>query len=216
MDQIIEQVLHSPKVEIYARQIEEVLRNERILRQRFFDEVTEDEKAEFINGEKVVHSPVRLAHGDCVRRLSRLVSAFVDVSGIGVVGIEALMVSLSRNDYEPDLCFWRSEKSSAFSRDQKRFPAPDWIAEVLSPSTEANDRGVKFEDYAAHGVSEYWIIDPDKSEIEQYELRGAAYELTLKSYSGVIRSRAITGFEIPVSAVFDDSANLAAMRKLLA
>ncbi len=43
---------------------------------------------------------------------------------------------------------------------QSKFPAPDLIVEVLSESTEANDRGIKFEDYAAHGVVEYWIVDP--------------------------------------------------------
>ena len=40
------------------------------------------------------------------------------------------------------------------------FPAPDFAVEVLSPSTQKNNRGIKFDDYALHNVSEYWIIDP--------------------------------------------------------
>jgi Uma2 family endonuclease len=53
---------------------------------------------------------------------------------------------------------------------QMRFPAPDFIAEILSPSTEENDRNIKSTDYAAHGVSEYWIIDPAYRIVEQYLL----------------------------------------------
>ena len=41
-----------------------------------------------------------------------------------------------------------------------KYPAPDFIAEILSPSTDERDRGIKFEDYAAHGVGEYWLLDP--------------------------------------------------------
>jgi Uma2 family endonuclease len=125
------------------------------------------------------------------------------------------MVSLTENDYEPDINFWRPEKSGRFQPDQIRFPAPDWIAEVLSPDTEANDRGVKFEDYAAHGVSEYWIVDADKQTVEQYTLIDGNYQLLLKSGSGTIRSEVIAGLEIPIVAIFDDAENLRVLKKLL-
>ncbi len=53
--------------------------------------------------------------------------------------------------------------------EQMKYPAPDFIAEILSPSTESVDRITKFEDYAAHGVAEYWLIDPAKKIVEQYD-----------------------------------------------
>ena len=37
---------------------------------------------------------------------------------------------------------------------------PDWVLEVASPSTEANDRGEKLQSYAAMGVPECWLFDP--------------------------------------------------------
>lgn len=91
------------------------------------------------------------------------------------------MVSLTLNDYEPDICYFNAAKAAAFQPDQMRFPAPDFIVEVLSASMEANDRGVKFDDYAAHGVAEYWLIDPDTQTVEQYRLHGDAYELAIKA-----------------------------------
>jgi Uma2 family endonuclease len=76
---------------------------------------------------------------------------------------------------------------------------------------------VKFEDYAAHGVGEYWIINPDSLLIEQYILgANSTYELRLKSNSGTIRSTVIAGFEIPIAAVFDDAENLRVLKSLIA
>ncbi len=107
------------------------------------------------------------------------------------------------------------EKASKFEPDQLRFPAPDLIVEILSPSTEANDRGVKFEDYAAHGVGEYWTVDADKQTVAQYSLTDGNYQLVLKSGSGMIRSETIGGFEIPITAIFDDAENLRVLKMLL-
>ncbi|MCB9292034.1 MAG: Uma2 family endonuclease [Lewinellaceae bacterium] len=42
-----------------------------------------------------------------------------------------------------------------FSKDQVIFPAPDFITEIISPSTAAKGRGVKKQDYAAHVISEW-------------------------------------------------------------
>ncbi|NCF69366.1 MAG: Uma2 family endonuclease, partial [Chloroflexi bacterium] len=129
---------------------------------------------------------------------------------------EKIMISLSRNDYEPDVCYFNKTKTSQFTPDQMRFPAPDFVVEVLSESTAANDRGVKFEDYAAHGILEYWIVDPEAETIEQYQLRDDAYELAVKVKSGQIDSLSIPGFSIPVQAIFDEQENSAALQKLLA
>ena len=98
-----------------------------------------------------------------------------------------------------------------------RFPAPDLVVEVISESTEQNDRGVKFDDDAAHGVAEYWIIDPDAETLEQYLLPegGDIYRLAIKAMTGKVRSAAIPGFEIPVRAIFDPEANQAVLQTVL-
>lgn len=49
------------------------------------------------------------------------------------------------------------------------YGAPDFIAEVLSPSTGRKDKRIKTYKYANAGVREYWMIDPDKRQIIVYE-----------------------------------------------
>ena len=96
------------------------------------------------------------------------------------------------------------------------FPAPNLIVEVLSKSTTKNDRGIKFEDYQAHQVLEYWIIDPLKSMVEQYRLdTKGIYELILKAKKGTLESKAIKGFTIPIESIFDENINLETLEKIL-
>lgn len=170
-----QELLKSPYLPFYAQQIESVLAEEARKRQAFYAHITEQDKAEFINGEAIYHSPVQLRHNVTTKRLLVLLDAYVQQHHLGFVGYEKLMVSLTRNDYEPDICFFNQTKAAQFKPDQMHFPAPDLAVEVLSDSTAANDRGVKFQDYAAHGVMEYWIIDPELEIVEQYQLVGNSY-----------------------------------------
>jgi Uma2 family endonuclease len=218
MESVLEPLIRSPKLPTYIRQLEIALAEEQRKRQHFYETVKEGDKVEFINGEVVMHSPVRLSHNDASFALTMLLKAFVDSRGLGVVGHEKLMISLSRNDYEPDVCFWHKEKAAPFQPDQLRFLAPDFVAEVLSDSTADVDRGIKFEDYAAHGVSEYWIMDPDSQTVEQYLLEGEKYKLTVKSDStsnATLKSAAIPGFSIPIRAIFNPAERQRALRELL-
>lgn len=85
------------------------------------------------------------------------------------------------------------------------FSAPDFVVEITSPSTEKIDRNEKFIDYAAHGVSEYWVIDPDKQTLEQYALEGRNYQLQQKLVrKGTVESLIIKGFEVDLATIFLD------------
>jgi Uma2 family endonuclease len=97
-----------------------------------------------------------------------------------------------------------------------KFPAPDYVAEVLSSSTEQNNRGVKFEDYSAHGVGEYWVADAQREEVEKHLLRGRRFAAAETLRKGSIASTVIAGFEVRVGALFHREANLKALRRLLA
>lgn len=214
-DQALEQLLRSPRLPDAVRRLQTVARAEAKKRRYFYDVVTEQQKAEFINGEIVVHSPVKYHHNQASLRLATLLDAYVRRRALGAVGHEKLLISLTRNDYEPDICFFGVEKAAAFTPQQSKFPAPDLVVEVISESTEAVDRGIKFDDYAAHGVAEYWIVDPDAESIEQYLLHEGAYELAVKAKTGTITSVVVPGFEIPVRAVFDGTEQLAALQAIL-
>ena len=203
METLLESFVRSPKLVLYNRHVRALLSDERRRRKQFYDDITEQQKAEFINGEIIVHSPVKLEHEFASNNLNVLLKTYVMLHKIGYVGHEKMMISLTRNDYEPDVCFWSSKKSVKFKPKQMKFPAPDFIAEVLSPATRDIDRTVKLEDYEAHGVKEYWIIDPDKQIIEQYINEKQTFELHQKFVtSGILQSVVIEGFEIEISDLF--------------
>lgn len=215
-EQAVQQLLGSPRLPEAMRRLQAAMRAEARKRRYFYEVVTEHQKAEFINGEIVVHTPVKLRHTIASENLFTLLQTYVRKHKLGAVFHEKVLIVLTRNDYEPDICFFGVKKASGFTPDQTRFPAPDMVVEVTSESTEAIDRGVKFEDYAAHGVSEYWLVDPTAETIEQYVLAEGGYELAVKVKTGTIASVVVAGFEIPVRAVFDDKEHLAALQAILA
>lgn len=216
MNTILAPLIASPQLPHYVQQLREVLAREHTLRQKFYEEITEQQKAEFINGQVVLHSPVQRRHSVASDFLFTLLHAYVSHKDLGWVGHEKLLVALTRNDYEPDVAFWRAERAAEFAADQMKFPAPEFVVEVLSPSTEKNDRGVKFEDYAAHGVEEYWLVDPQAEAIEKFTLKAGRFIVAGIFRKGSIASTVVAGFEIPVAAVFQREANLRALRRLLA
>lgn len=211
----LEKVLEMPNVAILAERINSALAEENKKREHFYEIVEENKKMEFINGEIFFHSPVKLQHNSATGLLVILLKSFVNKYDLGFVGFEKILVSLTRNDYEPDVCFFKKERSRDFDKRKMQFPAPDFVVEVLSESTEKHDRETKFQDYAAHGVEEYWIVDPDLEIVEQYILRGEEYELLLKSGSGMIQSIAVENFMIPIRAIFDEQENLSFLAEIV-
>lgn len=215
---IKEQLMRMPTLPKVLKEIQTALDIERSKRQAFYEWIEEDMKAEFINGEIIENSPAADEHTDSVMSLGSLSYNFTNFQELGKVKTEKAMVSLTRNDYEPDIAFWRKEVALNFKNGQTHYPAPDWICEVLSKGTEGRDRGIKFEDYAAHGVKEYWIVNPRQKTIEQYVLpeEGEVYELLKKVTSGDwIESIVIQGFRIPVSAIFDVEINRETLKKIV-
>ena len=214
-DALLEQVLDSPELPFAIDRLQAVLEGERPLRERFYEEITEDGKVEFINGKVVVQAPAKLKHIEVGGRLYLLLRTYVTRKKMGLVTYEKALVCLKRNDYEPDIAFFGLEKAQQFTAEHLKFPPPDWICEILSKSTEKTDRGTKFADYALHGVGEYWIVDPEREQIEIYSIDRDTYKVNAIVKAGTIRSEIISGFEIPVSAIFDDDQTDNALRALL-
>lgn len=216
LETLLAPLRHSPQLIEAVDLLQAQLQAERALRTRFYAEMTPEQKVEFIDGEVILHSPAQNRHLDVTGRAALLLQCHVHTGNLGEVKIEKCLCVFPRNDYEPDIVFFGREKAAAFRPDTMKFPVPDLAVEVLSESTEARDRGVKFEDYAAHGVGEYWIVDAEREVLEQYVLRDGVYELVLKSGSGELRSAVVPGFTVPVRALFSTEENVTALRRLLA
>ena len=174
-----------------------------------------DEKVEFIDGKVIHRSPSRKDHLDVTRRLLALLHAHVSVHKLGAVLSEKCLCVFPRNDYEPDIVFFGREKAAHLQPNTLKFPIPDLIVEVLSCSTEQRDRGVKFEDYAAHGVGEYWLIETQAQAVEQYRLTKGTYVLVPHSPANELQSRIIKGLSLPLEAVFNEAENLKTLRQIL-
>jgi Uma2 family endonuclease len=214
-NRIIADILEEPDAYFLIQEVQLKLNDEKTRRLAFYNDITEQEKVEFINGEIIVHSPVMKRHNVASLLLAQLMNVHVVKNKLGFVGIEKIMITLTRNDYEPDICFFSKQKADTFTDKQTFFPAPDFVVEILSEGTKERDKGVKFKDYQAHGVQEYWIVDADQQTIEQYCLVEGQYELMLKSAEGNIKSTVLTGFQIPIQSIFDETRNLETMKLLM-
>jgi Uma2 family endonuclease len=71
----------------------------------------------------------------------------------------------------PDLAGWRQERLLPLPEVAWIDVAPDWVCEVLSPSTERDDRGDKRTIYAKATVRHLWFVDPRPRMLEAFELR---------------------------------------------
>ncbi len=78
----------------------------------------------------------------------------------------------------PDIAAWRRERVTE-AADKAYFEvAPDWICEILSPSTEKYDKGDKRRIYALYGVDHLWHLDPRARVLEVFRRQGINWLLT--------------------------------------
>lgn len=78
----------------------------------------------------------------------------------------------------PDIAGWRHETLPAIPQDHRFTVAPDWVCEVLSPSTGKTDRIEKMPIYASYGVEYLWLVDPLSKTLETYALNDGQWTLT--------------------------------------
>ena len=88
----------------------------------------------------------------------------------------------------PDVAGWRRERMPRSPRTAATRLAPDWVCEVLSPSTKTLDRTAKLPVYAREGVRHVWLLDPLACTLEHYRQEGEGYQL-LVTHSGKARVR---------------------------
>lgn len=86
----------------------------------------------------------------------------------------------------PDLAGWRRARMPQVPRDHRFEIVPDWVCEILSPSTESKDREIKMPLYAHYAVACIWLIHPLRKTLEAYTLRKGQWELSNKAEDGQI------------------------------
>jgi Uma2 family endonuclease len=219
MNAALAPIFHNPDFPDLLQELNQAWKDEQQRRRVFREELTPEMKAEFIEGRVIMHSPAMARHILATKHLATLLHTWVVEHDLGLVTIEKALVCLTRNDFEPDIAFFKGFRASSIQPTLMEFPAPDFVVEVLSPSTEATDRDVKMHDYARHGVLEYWLVDCKNQLVERYMLDAASRSYALAASHALgeeLASTVIEGFRIPVTAIFEEKAQHEALRAMLA
>lgn len=143
-------------------------------------QIPDHQVAELING--VVHASPRPAarHANATTVLSgELGQPFRRGRGGpgGWVILYEPELHLSEDVLVPDLAAWRRERMPQIPDAPYFTLAPDWVCEVLSPSTAAMDRADKLPIYGREGVLHAWLVDPIAQTLEVLRLDGQTYRV---------------------------------------
>jgi Uma2 family endonuclease len=148
-----------------------------------FLEVPEYKVAEIIQGRLVTHPRPAARHATAASVLGgKLMGPFMhgeDGPG-GWVILDESELHLAKDILVPDLAGWRRERMPAIPDVVGFELAPDWICEVLSPSTSAIDRAEKLPIYARERVAHAWLVDPLEQTLEVLRLDAEQWQLTAR------------------------------------
>lgn len=104
----------------------------------------------------------------------------------------------------PDLAAWRIERMAHMPSVSYFTLAPDWVCEIVSPSTESMDRKKKLRIYAREGIRHCWLIDPVKRLIEIRRLEGGEWALVTHRDNEVINPEPFDAVPLPLVRLWKD------------
>lgn len=166
----------------------------------------EGKRAEWVNGEVVMAPPASARHQDIVGFIANLIRPYVESRNLGKVFLAPFQIKLGPDlpGREPDLLYVTSPHLDRLKDTYLDGPA-DMVIEIVSKESINRDRGEKFVEYEAAGVSEYWLIDPIREQAEFYRLgKDNFYHLVLPDDEGIYHSEVVEGFWLRVSWLWQD------------
>ncbi|MGK3992854.1 Uma2 family endonuclease [Sorangium sp. So ce1024] len=109
--------------------------------------------------------------------------------------------------YRPDVLGWRRERLPELPETTPITVRPDWVCEVLSPTTARNDRVKKMRVYQRCGVPHTWIVDPEEQTLMVYRWTPDGHLLILAAERGErVRAEPFVEVELDMDALFGDEA----------
>lgn len=145
--------------------------------------------AEIVGGELVTSPRPRGTHAKAESAVARaLGTPFED--GLGGPGgwwilVEPELHLLEGEVLVPDVAGWRVERMPEIPEGHAFDVVPDWLCEVVSPSTAARDRAEKLPIYAAAGVRHAWLVDPDARTLEVLRLDAGGWRIVAVHHGDV-------------------------------
>ena len=172
-------------------------------------------RAEWVDGEVELKMSVSEPHQDANRFVLQTMLDYLVEFPIGKLFFTEFQMKLpgGGSGREPDLVFVRTEHLDRVQRQFIDGPG-DLVVEVVSPGSQDTDRNVKFREYEAGGVAEYWLIDPDKRSAEFFVLHDGHFERHEPDATGIYRSASMDGFWLRVSWLWDPPSQKDVRREL--
>ena len=136
--------------------------------------------AEIVDGTLYTHPRPRVSHAVASTALVGFISQTFQYGRGGPGGWWILFepeLHLGDDVVVPDIAGWRRERMPELPTGAYITLAPDWVCEVLSPSTRTLDLGGKRAVYARERVSYLWLVDPDAQSLEAFALRNTEWGL---------------------------------------
>lgn len=158
----------------------------------------EGQRAELIDGQIYSMTPPNRIHQKISYRLSKAIGNYIDSNnGSCEVYPAPFAVFIAKDDQnyvEPDISVV-CDKSKLSDRGCEG--APDFIIEIVSPSTQRMDYGTKLFKYRTAGVREYWIVNPAKQVVNVYNFENEE-SANLYSFDDEIPVGIYPGFTIKI------------------
>ena len=177
-----------------------------------FAAVPEEMVAEILDGELFTFNRPARPHTRSASRLGMKLGGAYDLGETGPGGwviLDEPELHLGRRPDKlvPDLAGWKRERMPDALGDETT-PAyhdvpPDWVCEVISPSTERVDRGKKMRIYRREGVGHVWLLSPLLQTLEVYRLeRGGWMLLDTHETDAKVRAEPFDGVELDLTALW--------------
>jgi Uma2 family endonuclease len=170
--------------------------------QRLCAELEEtNQPCELWNGRLIMSPSPSPFHQLIALRLQDALFRWVDRRKLGfVLGAPSDVVLAPDLALQPDVLFIAKARQSIIK--SHIYGAPDLVMEVVSPDRPRRDYKDKREQYEAHGVKEYWIVDPGRKRIEVRSLQGDFYQLAgVYSERQPAASALLPGFSVRVDRI---------------
>jgi Uma2 family endonuclease len=166
-----------------------------------FIRLDEDDLRELIDGQLVEVEVPKLPHGHAVATLVSILYAWAGQRSAGRVLPSGYKISISKKrGVMPDVQFYRADNPAPAGQDDGLEQGrPDLVIEVVSPTSRRYDRVTKLAWYAALGVPEYWIVDPEERTLERLTLAAEHYVIAdALEGDALFRPPSFEGLELPL------------------
>ena len=172
-------------------------------------EATPDDgnRYELIDGELYVSTAPSAFHQSSLMNLAALIWIYLRENPIGTVYPGVGVIFDDHNGVVPDLIYASKERLRDVLEGGRLTGPPEIVIEILSPggSNQKRDRHIKLNLYAARGVDEYWILDPENRSVEVHRRSETGrLDLRVDLHGGdLITSPVLPGFGARVDQLFE-------------